>query len=76
MTAIYQDLDVFTTVAEQVVQHITQQASFDADDPELGYSYIFPALDLSLWRPDLPEDNPGSQYFATIGIGKAGYYRN
>jgi hypothetical protein len=74
LTAIYNDLDVFATAAEEVVQHITQHAAFDASDPELGYSYIFPDLDLSVWRPHLPEDGPDGQYFATIGIGKPGYY--
>jgi len=74
LTAIYNDLDVFATTAEQVVQHIGQHAAFDASDPELGYSYIFPDLDLSVWRPHLPEDGPDGQYFATIGIGKPGYY--
>jgi len=74
VTAIYHDLDVFATTADQVVQHIAQHAPFDASDPELGYSYIFPDLDLSVWRQHLPEDGPDGKYFATIGIGKLGYY--
>jgi hypothetical protein len=72
--AIYNNLDVFATTAEQVVEHIAQHAAFDASDPELGYSYIFPDLDLCVWRPHLPEDGLEGQYFATIGIGKPGYY--
>ncbi len=75
VTALYQELDVFATTAEQVVQHLVQYAPFDASVPELGYSYIFPALDLSVWRPHLPKAEPDGRFFATIGIGKAGYYR-
>jgi hypothetical protein len=74
VTAIYNDLDVFASSAEQVVQHIGQHAAFDTSAPELGFSYIFPDLDLSVWRPHLPEDGADGQYFATIGIGKPGYY--
>jgi hypothetical protein len=74
ITAVYNDLDVFATDAEQVVRYIAQHAVFDTTDPELGYSYIFPALELSVWRPLLPEDGLEGCYFATIGIGRPGYY--
>jgi hypothetical protein len=74
ITAIYGALDIFVTEAEQVVEQIAQEAAVDETDPELGYSYVFPALELSLWRPVLPEYEQEGRYFATIGVGRPGYY--
>jgi hypothetical protein len=73
---LYRGLDVFATPADQVLAHVSGDAAFDPDDPELGYAYIFPDLDLSLWRPVLPEspEDPEGREFSTIGIGAAGYY--
>ena len=51
-------------------------SDFDADDPELGHSYVCPALDLSLWRPVVPEgpaDDEGLT-FRSVGVGRLGYY--
>lgn len=44
----------------------------DTTDPELGYSYTFPKLELSFWRPD--NDDEETPYCATVGLGRAGYY--
>jgi hypothetical protein len=74
--ALYRGVDVFVTPADEVVAHVVRDAPFDPDDPELGFGYIFPALDLSLWRPDLPEspEDPEGREFSTIGVGIEGYY--
>ena len=73
---LYRGLDVFATPADQVLAHVSGDAAIDPNDPELGYAYIFPDLDLSLWRPVLPEspEDPEGREFSTIGIGVAGYY--
>ena len=67
---------VFELPAEDLVAFIAKDTPFDPDDWELGYSYIFPELELSLWRPTLPESDQDedSRYFRTIGIGRRGYY--
>jgi hypothetical protein len=73
---LYRGLDVFATPADQVLAHVPGDATFDPTAPELGYAYVFPDLDLSLWRPvvpESPEDSEGRE-FSTIGIGVAGYY--
>lgn len=72
----YKGIDVFGTKAEDIVNLIAQDAPFDQNDQELGYSYVFPALELCVWRPVVPEseDDPDGRYFSTIGIGVAGYY--
>jgi hypothetical protein len=73
---LYRGLDVFATPADQVLSHVSGDAASDPNDPELGYAYIFPDLDLSLWRPVLPErpEDPEGREFSTIGIGVAGCY--
>lgn len=63
---------VFATPASELVRHLSEVAPFDSNAPELGYSYVFPALELAVWRPVLVE--PEGRYFATIGIGTAGYF--
>ena len=73
---VYRGVDVFATPAADVVAHVSDDAPFDAAHWELGFSYIFPDLDLSLWRPVVPEspDGPEGREFSTVGIGVAGYY--
>ena len=63
-------------LAEDAVRLVSQFAEYDRDDPELGYSYIFPALQLSLWRPILPSDVDDSEgrHFVAVGVGKEGYF--
>jgi hypothetical protein len=81
--AFYKGVSVFETKADDLVSLISQDALVDLNDPELGYSFIFPALELSLWRASLPETDEDEEYedeenlglfFETIGIGKRGYY--
>jgi hypothetical protein len=74
--ALYRDLDVFATPADEVVAYISRDSAFDQSDPEIPYSYLFRDLQLSLWRPVIPESDTDSEgrYFSTIGIGKRGYY--
>jgi hypothetical protein len=75
VTAMYKGRDVFETKAQDLVNFISQEAPYDPDDPEIGFSYVFPKLELALWRPVKPEDedDPEGQYFSTIGIGCQGY---
>ncbi len=73
----YKGTNVFETKANDLVQTISSDAPFDPDDPELGYSYTFPQLELALWRPIVPkDDNHNSQhhYFSTMGVGQPGYF--
>jgi hypothetical protein len=74
----YKGTNVFVTEVVQLVDFIFLDAPYDDDDPELGSSYIFPRLALSLWRENVPEDNldedDQGQFFDTVGIGKPGYY--
>jgi hypothetical protein len=72
----YRGVEIFEALVEDVLAHVSVDAPFDRTDPELGCSYIFPELDLSLWRPVVPaspEDQEGRK-FSTIGVGAVGYY--
>lgn len=65
-------LPVFTTPVPALISEIEHRAELDRTDPELGYSYIFPKLELAFWRPDNDDDE--APYFSTVGLGRAGYY--
>jgi hypothetical protein len=79
----YRGVDVFTTPADEMVALVAETAPYDPDDADLGLTYVFRALDLSLWRPVAPEDceeeDEPDEYdcgrvFTTIGVGRRGYY--
>jgi hypothetical protein len=61
----------FDTPASELINLIEAVTPSDKSDPEHGLSYIFPELELSLWRPSLADKG-----FATIGVGRPGYYAN
>jgi hypothetical protein len=65
--------------ADDAVALVSKFAAYDENHRELGYSYIFPDLQLSLWRdhipdPEQPLDEPDGRYFETVGIAAAGYF--
>jgi hypothetical protein len=76
LIARYRGWDVFGTEAEKLIEGISQIAPYDQTDPELGYSYTFPGLEMSLWRPVMPQsaNDPEGRFFSTIGVGTKGYY--
>ena len=64
--------------AASAVTHVEKSGAFDPNAPEPGCSYIFPSLELSLWRPVVPEasqdaDDPTGRTFETVGVGPTGY---
>jgi hypothetical protein len=63
---------ILSTPALAVVEQLKVITPFDPTNCELGYSYVFPEWELSLWRPDIEE--PEGRYFATVGIGCRGYF--
>jgi hypothetical protein len=72
----YKGVNIFKTKAIELVQFISKEAEFNKNDPNLGYTYTFPTLDLSLWRPIIPPSKKSKegQFFRTVGIGESGYY--
>jgi hypothetical protein len=60
---------------EDAVRMISEFAEEDWSHPEPDYLYIFPSLELSLWRgvlPHDPEDLEG-RYAETVAVGEVGY---
>lgn len=72
LKAVLFGMPVFTTPAPVLISEVGRRAKHDEDDPELGFSYIFPTLELAFWRPD--DDDDEAPYFATVGIGVPGYF--
>ncbi len=79
------EIDVFKVPASRLLKEITDLTGveFDREEDEIPYSYVFPSLDLAVWRgiiPELDEENEEipetdeGKYFWTIGIGIKGYY--
>jgi hypothetical protein len=67
--------NIFKTPANQIIDIISKEYPFDDGNPEMPYSYLFPQIDLSFWRPLLSEDGTEEGvFFTTIGIGIQGYY--
>lgn len=65
--------------ADSAVAHVEKLASFDPNGPEPGYTYIFPKLQLSLWRPVVPDasqvpDDPTGRTFEAVSVGPVGYF--
>ncbi|MFH5802962.1 hypothetical protein [Alienimonas sp. DA493] len=65
--------------ADQAVAHLQAIAPYDENDPELGYAYRFPELQMSLWRPAIPDgeqapDDPTGRCFESVGVGGEGYF--
>ena len=72
--AVFRGVHVFQTKASELIAIVSETDHFDDQDPELGYSYIFPTLDLAFWRPMLPDDEPDCEFFQAVGTGTEGYY--
>jgi hypothetical protein len=72
----YKGIDVFATRASELVARLSADMPYDPNHRELGYSYIFPAIELSLWRQVMPEsdDDRAGQFFDAVGLGIAGYF--
>lgn len=65
--------------AEDAVRLVSKFDKFDESNRELGHSYIFLKLQMSLWRGTKPEqdqdeDDPDGRYFEAIGIAVPGYF--
>jgi hypothetical protein len=74
--AIYNGVDLHNIRASKVLETIVENDNFDHSNPELGNSYIFKKLQLSLWRGVIPENDSDTdgQYFEAVGIGRKNYF--
>ncbi len=65
--------------ADDAVAVVSRFGTYDETVRDLGYSYIFPDLQLSLWRgtiadPDQPDDDHQGRCFEAVGIAVDDYF--
>jgi hypothetical protein len=63
---VFEGMRVLAVPKSEVVAHVTRYAPPDREDSN---SYVFTALDLSLWQSDEEEET-----FSAVGIGRPGFY--
>jgi len=77
--AVFDGVWLHGTPAEDAVAVVSKHATYDETDPECGYAFVFPILDMSLWRRTLPGDRQAAtdvagRYFEAVAIGTRGYF--
>ena len=75
-SATYQGQNLHSITAFEAIKHVSKFDNFDENDPELGYSYVFKKLQLSLWRATVPKNelDQDGKYFEAVAIGIANYF--
>lgn len=73
---VYRSMKVFEVRADDLVESVSRDTHSEPQQPEPGYSYLFPQLGLSFWREFVPEDDtdPDGQFFSTVGIGTREFF--
>ena len=68
--------NLYGITANEAVELISKYDKLQEDNTESGYSYIFPKLQLSLWRGTMPEDeiDEDAKYFEAVGVARCGYF--
>lgn len=64
----YRGIDILAAPAQDALEVVSADAPFDPHDPELGWSYYFPALGLWLWRESI--DPSAVAGFDVIGVSR------
>ncbi len=72
----YSGVDLHNVDAMGVISLIEGDDNYDRSDPEIGYSYVFKRIGLSLWRGTIPEgvEDTDGKYFEAIGVAIEGYF--
>ena len=60
---IYKGIDLFPIEMDNLAVLISKETPFDEDNQFSGYSYVFPALELALWREATPNDFIGDDEY-------------
>lgn len=68
-TFLLDGLDIFRTVSSDLIAHLSDKA--EVLEKTVGCCYIYPTLELSLWRSHLPASSEIDR-FSAIGIGSKG----
>ena len=69
-------VSVFQSKADTLYNILSDENHGEIDDSGNGYSYGFLNISVGVFRPNIPKDEmKKANYWATIGIGTADYYR-
>lgn len=61
---------VLTLSIDRALAHVCRHGDDQPDGDELPYAFVFPALDLALWRPHAGEEDAAC--FAALGVAREG----
>ncbi len=67
---LYRDIDLFDVPTKKAVAALEKDGPYDPDAPEMPFTFVFPALELSLERPDEADDSS----FERLVMGGEGFY--
>ncbi|MBW5467088.1 hypothetical protein GPJ61_04260 [Brevibacillus formosus] len=57
LNCVFHNLDVFNTKTEELVEKIDKISNYDRNHRELGWTYYYPELGLSFWRPNILKES-------------------
>lgn len=72
----YNDLNVFTTPAHDLVTQLRRRTTVHEEEDDDGHAFTAPDLLLTFWRPTTPEtsaDEDG-RFFASVLLARPGYH--
>jgi hypothetical protein len=74
--ALFEHKCLHEVPADDAILFVSKFDKFDETNRELGHTYIFLKLQMSLWRGTMPEDEDDSdgRFFEAIGIAIPGYF--
>ncbi|KGE20788.1 hypothetical protein [Paenibacillus wynnii] len=65
----YRNIDLFNTKVKDLVTILDKISPYDRNDSELGYSYVFSEIGLSLWRPrNITEEDFEEEWFKEMSL--------
>ena len=79
--AVFNGICLHHMPADEVVAYLSTLDTYNKEDPELGSSYTFKKLNMSIWRSSVPESNQpptdaDGRYFEAVGIAVEGYFND
>lgn len=74
MEFIYNGIDLFLTDSKRVIDFISQTHPLDAASSCPGCDFLFPDIELKLWRPAAYSFLPEGRHFSSLGLGNLGYF--
>lgn len=61
LNCVFRNSDVFNTKAEELVEKVDRISKYDRNHHELGWTYHYPELGLSFWRPNILKESDMQQ---------------